>query len=78
MTDGTGKRRRAPSNFRQQDVARAIKAAKSGGLDIPRVDVDPKTARIVLITRGAEGEEEKTELNPFDTAPLPSPMRKRK
>jgi len=77
MTDGTGKRRRAPSNFRQQDVARAIKAAKTAGLDVARVEVDPKTARITLIMKGADGEETKIE-NPFDTAPLPSPMRKRR
>jgi hypothetical protein len=72
-----GKRHRAPSNFRQQDVARAIKAAKAAGLDVARVEVDPKTARIVLITRGTDGEETKIE-NPFDTAPLPTPMRKRR
>ena len=44
-------RRRAPSNFRQQDVARAIKAAKGSGLDIVRVEVDPKTAKITLVVK---------------------------
>jgi hypothetical protein len=38
-------RKRAPSNFRQQDVARAIKAARGSGLDIARVELDPKTAK---------------------------------
>lgn len=45
---------RPPSNFRQQDVARAIKAAKSSGLDIVRVEIDPKTAKITLIVKDAE------------------------
>jgi hypothetical protein len=44
-------RKRAPSNFRQQDVARAIKAAKGSGLDIARVEVDPKTAKITLVIK---------------------------
>jgi hypothetical protein len=40
---------RAPSNFRQQDVTRAINAAKRAGLEIARVEVDAKTARIIVI-----------------------------
>jgi hypothetical protein len=72
------KRRRTPSAFRQQDVARAIRAAQTSGLDIARVEIDPKTARIVLIMKGADGEETRIEANPFDTAPLPTPMRKRR
>ena len=42
---------RAPSNFRQQDVARTIAAAQGRGLDIMRVEVDPKTAKIVLVVK---------------------------
>jgi hypothetical protein len=38
-----------PSNFRQQDVTRAINAAKRAGLSIARVEVDPKTAKITVI-----------------------------
>ena len=45
---------RAPSNFRQQDVSRAIRAAKAAGLDVVRYEVDPKTARIVVVTKGGE------------------------
>jgi hypothetical protein len=66
-------RRRAPSNFRQQDVARAIKAAKGSGLDIVRVEVDPKTAKITLVTKNDDNTQ--TKINPFDSAPVPEPMR---
>ena len=39
---------RAPSNFRQQDVTRAINAAKASGLPIARVEIDAKTAKITV------------------------------
>jgi hypothetical protein len=62
---------RAPSNFRQQDVARAIKAAKASGLDITRVEVDPRTARITLVTTKSDDGNETTKTNnPFDDAPV--------
>ena len=69
-------RRRAPSNFRQTDVARAIKAAKGSGLDIVRVDVDPKTAKISLIIRNDDSTE--TTVNPFDDAPVQDPALRRR
>jgi ribosomal protein S1 len=68
-------RRRAPSNFRQQDVARAIKAAKGSGLDIVRVEVDPKTAKITLVVKNDDNTESKSDVNPFDSAPVPEPTR---
>jgi hypothetical protein len=67
-------RRRAPSNFRQQDVARAIKAAKGSGLDIVRVEVDPKSAKITLVVKNDDNTESK--VNPFDSAPVPEPTRR--
>ena len=70
-------RQRAPSNFRQQDVARAIKAAKGSGLDIARVEVDPKTSKIVLVVKG-DDTDTKIEVNPFDDAPLPEPERQKR
>ena len=65
-------RQRAKSNFRQRDVARAIKAAKVNGLDIQRVEVDPKTAKITLVIKNDDASETKT--NPFDTAPVRDPI----
>ena len=70
-------RQRAPSNFRQQDVARAVRAVKGSGLDIARVEVDPKTSKIVLVVKG-DDTDTKIEVNPFDDAPLPEPVRQKR
>ena len=70
-------RQRAPSNFRQQDVARAVKAVRVSGIDITRVEVDPKTAKIVLVVKG-DDTDTKIEVNPFDEAPLPEPVRQKR
>lgn len=67
---------RAPSLFRQQDMARAIKAAKSGGLDITRVEVDPKTGHFVLVVKNEDATE--TKINPWDNAPVHDPAERRR
>jgi hypothetical protein len=68
---------RRPSNFRQQDVARAIKAAKSSGLDIARVEVDPVSQKIVMTMK--DGTVTETNINPYDSAPVDDPaLRRRK
>jgi len=70
-------RQRAPSNFRQQDVARTIAAAQGRGLNIVKVEVDPKTAKIVLVVKNDDDTE--TKVNPFDNAPVHDPaLRRRK
>jgi hypothetical protein len=43
---------RAPSNFRQQDVTRAIKGAVAAGVGIARVEID-KAGKITIIATGA-------------------------
>lgn len=40
---------RAPSNFRQGDVTKAINAAKAAGLPIAKVEIDAKTGKIMVI-----------------------------
>ena len=44
---------RAPSNFRQQDVTRAIKGAVTAGVGIARVEID-KAGKITIIAAGGE------------------------
>lgn len=67
---GPTTRVRRPSNFRQQDLTRAIKAARNGGLDIARIDVEPAVPRFQLVMKGGIPATE-TDVNPFDSAPLP-------
>ena len=43
---------RAPSTFRQADVTKAVKAVRSAGVDIVRVEVT-KDGKIVIITAPA-------------------------
>jgi hypothetical protein len=54
---------------------RAIKAAKKAGLEIARVEIDPKTAKITVVANDGKKE---PEVNPFDTAPVPMPLPPRK
>jgi hypothetical protein len=39
--------------LRQADLQRALRAAKSAGIDIERVEVDPLSGKIVIIAKGA-------------------------
>ena len=75
---GPSARVRRPSNFRQQDLTRAIKAAKNGGLDIVRIDVEPAIPRFQLVMKGGP-ETEVATANPYATAPVVDPaLRTRK
>jgi hypothetical protein len=70
---------RRPSNFRQQDVARAIKAAKSSGLNIARIEIEPDTPKITMVMKDGAMTEETTPANPFADAPVVDPaLRRRK
>lgn len=47
---------RATSNFRQQDVTRALRACVAAGVKAQRAEIDPVTGKIVivLLSDGAE------------------------
>jgi hypothetical protein len=38
-------------NFRQKDVSRAIRAARIAGIDVDKVEVDPKTSKITITAK---------------------------
>jgi len=54
---------RACAPFRQQDVIRAIRAAKVAGVDIRRIEIDPD-GKIVIIV--GDGEPDQREVNEWD------------
>ena len=41
---------RGPSTFRQHDLTRAIRATRAAGLNVARVELDPITGKIVILT----------------------------
>jgi hypothetical protein len=54
---------RGPAIFRQQDVTRAIRAAKAAGVEIQRIEI-ARDGRIVIITAAEAGHQIST---PLDT-----------
>ena len=43
---------RAPSNFRQKDVTKAVRAVTAAGVHVVRIEID-KTGKISIITTDA-------------------------
>jgi hypothetical protein len=43
---------RRPLVFRQADLQRALRAAKAAGIAIERIEIDPASGRIVIVTKG--------------------------
>jgi len=56
---------RAPSNFRQRDVTRAVKALTAAGVGIALVEID-KMGTIRIITASSESVGEGREANEWD------------
>jgi hypothetical protein len=56
---------RTPSNFRQQDVTRAVKAVTAAGVHIVRIEID-KTGKISITTADAADRPGDVEGNEWD------------
>jgi hypothetical protein len=41
--------------FRQADIQRALRAAKAEGIAINRIEIEPASGKIIVITKNAEG-----------------------
>jgi hypothetical protein len=46
-----------PNPFRQADLQRALRAAKASGLEVARVEIDPATGKIVMMTDTEAGQQ---------------------
>ena len=57
---------RAPSTFRQQDVTKALRAAKAAGLPVHKFEID-RSGRIVVTT--AKTDDTATDAPANETAP---------
>jgi hypothetical protein len=54
---------RSTSLFRQADITRALRAARAAGVMIARVEIDPVTGKIVIISKEPGGSEQLTDLD---------------
>ena len=54
---------RGPRAFRQGDLAAALKAAKAAGCEVARIEVDPITGKIVIMTLTGSDKEPTTDLD---------------
>ena len=54
---------RRPSKFKKTDVTRAAKAVLAAGVDIARVEIEPITGKITIMTSSASRAEKITELD---------------
>jgi hypothetical protein len=50
----TGRQRVRKVRFRQADLLRALRAIKSAGVGIDRIEIEPETGKIVITPRDAD------------------------
>lgn len=58
---------RSRCSFRETDVRRAVKAARSSGIDIAGVEIEPATGKITIMTASKCGAEKITDLDRWVT-----------
>jgi hypothetical protein len=59
---------RGPSTFKKEDVTRAVRAAIAAGIQVQRVEIDPATGKIVIVTMTGKSQDvldEATRANDF-------------
>jgi hypothetical protein len=54
---------RSPCSFRETDVRRAVKAARSSGIDIASMEIEPVTGKITIMTSSKSDVEKFTDLD---------------
>jgi hypothetical protein len=54
---------RSPCSFRETDVRRAVRAARTSGIDIDRLEIEPVTGKITIMTRSSSGAEKINDLD---------------
>lgn len=55
-----------PATFRHTDLKRALRAAKAAGLEVTKVELDPVTGKIIIITTAEAGTARTQISNPLD------------
>jgi len=45
----------AKARFRQADLQRTLRAARAEGVAVERIEIEPATGKITIITRNVEG-----------------------
>jgi len=41
---------RTPASFKQGDVTRALRGAVAAGIQVARIEIDPRTGHIIILT----------------------------
>jgi hypothetical protein len=54
---------RRPCTFKKTEVTRAAKAVLAAGVDITRVEIEPVTGKITIMTSSSSGAEQITDLD---------------
>jgi hypothetical protein len=54
-------------SFRETDIRRAVKAARSSGIDIGRLEIEPVTGKITIMTNSGSDAEKITDLDRWVT-----------
>jgi hypothetical protein len=64
--------------FKRTDVRRAVRSVQDLGLPIGRVEIDRGKIIVIVGATRDDDTESKVTNNPFDSAPVPKPLRSRK